>query len=153
MGFLLEDAVQSLACWHRDITARVQNDPRQEGTLLVVTGKPQPVIEDDLMERIRGAEPVELGRECELTALPAQELVNVLSPAVGQPRAPLRPADAQSVELTLHAHALRCPLQRLPPPSLLLDSCFPLLRTCISSYRLLASILHHILCLEVLLVS
>ena len=46
--FLLEDGVQSLAFGHRDITARVHNDLRPEGTMLIVTGTPQPIIEDDL---------------------------------------------------------------------------------------------------------
>ena len=61
--FLLEDGVQSLAFGHRDITARVHNDLRPEGTMLIVTGTPQPIIEDDLVERIAGADPIDLARE------------------------------------------------------------------------------------------
>ena len=36
----------------------------------------------------------------ELTALPSQELLNVLSPPAGQPRAPKSPGESQSVQLT-----------------------------------------------------
>ena len=99
--FLLEDGVRSLAFGHRDNTARVHNDARPEGTVLVVTGTPQLVIEDDLVERIAGADPIDLARESALTALPAEELVNVLSPPPEQSRAPKRPADALPVEQTL----------------------------------------------------
>ena len=62
--FLHEDGVQSLAFGHRDITARVHNDPRPEGTMLVLTGTPQPIIEDDLVERIAWADAFDLARDC-----------------------------------------------------------------------------------------
>ena len=73
--FLLEDGVTSLAFGHRDITARVHNDPRPDGTDAVVLADPAPVEDDEeLLERLDGEDPVEQSLAHPLMSPPPESL-------------------------------------------------------------------------------